>query len=135
MELACGARQAPSVTGHDLAGAAVQVAGARVVAEPRPGGEHVVERAFRKSLDGREATEPALEERHHRGHSSLLEHDLGDPYPVGIARLAPGQVALMGAEVREHAARDLSAVVGVGHEKEEAGVSPGLVRSVCGLGG
>jgi hypothetical protein len=28
-----------------------------------------------------------------RGHARLLQHDLGNPYPVGIAVLAPGKLA------------------------------------------
>ena len=52
-----------AVTRRRRPGALVQVAGAAVVAEARPGGEHVVERRRGQRLDRRPAREEALDSR------------------------------------------------------------------------
>jgi len=73
----------------DHLGARLQVARARVVPEPGPRGEHVVERRDREVLHRRELRHPALPVRDHRLDARLLQHDLADPDRVRIARLAP----------------------------------------------
>ena len=72
---------------HGL-GAGMQVAGARVVAEPGPELEHVVERRGGKLRDRRKAREEARIIRSDRLHGGLLQHDLGEPDPIGIGALA-----------------------------------------------
>ena len=80
-------------------GALVQVARAAVVAEPGPGGEHVVERRRGERLDGRPAGEEAQVEGDDGFDRRLLQHDLAEPDAVGIGALArrhaPGQVAAL----------------------------------------
>lgn len=83
-----------------------QVARPRVVAEPRPRREHVVERRPRERGHRREPRHPALPVRDHRGDAGLLQHDLADPDRVRIARAAPRQVTLDLAIVRDHGGRD-----------------------------
>ncbi|ACY19029.1 hypothetical protein Hoch_6561 [Haliangium ochraceum DSM 14365] len=88
---------------HHLLGAAVQIARPRVVAEPRPLRQDVVERRLGQRRDGGKARQPAFEIRDHGRHPGLLQHDLGDPDRVGIAAAAPRQVALGAAEISDHA--------------------------------
>ena len=71
-----------------IRGALVQIAGAAVVAEPRPGREHVVERRRGQRLHRRPARQEALVEGDDRADRGLLQHDLGQPDRVGV-RLAP----------------------------------------------
>jgi hypothetical protein len=79
----------PSVVALDHGfGAGVQVAGTRVVAEPGPKLQHVVERCGGQSRDRREALEEARIVRSDRAHGGLLQHDLGEPHLVGIGPLA-----------------------------------------------
>jgi len=90
-----GQRAAPAR--DHLAGPPVQVARARVVAQPGPRREHVVERRLREGADAREARHPALPVRDHRRDPRLLQHDLADPDRVGIAGAPPRQVAARAA--------------------------------------
>ncbi len=69
--------------------AGMQVAGARVVAEPGPEPQHVVERRRRQRADVRPAREEAREIGPDRLHGGLLQHDFGQPDPVGIVA-SPG---------------------------------------------
>jgi hypothetical protein len=71
--------------GHHRLCARAQVAGARVVAEAGPRGEHVVERRRREGLHRRKPRHPALPVGNHRSHARLLAHDFGDPDRVWIA--------------------------------------------------
>ena len=77
----------------------VQVARAAVVAKPRPGGEHVVERRRGQRLDGRPAGKEAQVEGDDGFDRRLLQHDLAEPDAVGVGALArrhaPGQVAAL----------------------------------------
>ena len=68
--------------------AGMQIAGARVVAEPGPQPQHVVERRRRERLHVRPALDEAREIRRHRPHGGLLQHDLGEPHPVRVGGLA-----------------------------------------------
>jgi hypothetical protein len=72
---------------------ALEVARARVVAETGPDAEHGVGVGDRQGRDVGEAREEALVVGDHRLDARLLEHRLGDPDGVGVARAAPGQVA------------------------------------------
>jgi hypothetical protein len=100
-------RQRAAVAVDDVAGAAVQVAGAAVVAEPGPVGEDVVERRVGQALHRREAAHPALPVGDDGGHPRLLQHDLGDPDRVRVAAPSPRQVALHLQEVVDDRGRDL----------------------------
>ncbi|CAN5415737.1 hypothetical protein BH11MYX1_BH11MYX1_23840 [soil metagenome] len=107
-QLAGRSRQLASEPRRDRLGTLLQVARARVVAEPRPRGEHVVERSRRERAHGRKLRHPPLPVRDHGLDACLLQHDLADPDRVWIARPAPRQVSLdrrvmrhdLGAEVR-----------------------------------
>ena len=72
------------------AGAGVQVAGAGVVAEPRPGGEHVLQRGGGQRPDGRETDQESFIVRDRRRNGGLLQHDLAEPDVVWIGGLARG---------------------------------------------
>ena len=79
----------PSVVALDHGSrAGVQVAGTRVVAEPGPELQHVVERRGGELRDRRKALEEARIIRSDRLDGGLLQHDLGEPDPVGIGPLA-----------------------------------------------
>jgi hypothetical protein len=110
----------------DVAGAAVQVAGAAVVAEPGPVSEHVVERGVGQALHRREAAHPALPVRDDGGHPGLLQHDLRDPDRVRVAALAPGQVALHLQEVVDDRGGDLD--IGAGRRRPGHGGAPYRTR-------
>ncbi len=88
----------------------VQVARARVVAEPGPRGEHVVERRRGERVHRRKLRHPPLPVGNHGLDARLLQHDLADPDRVGIARTAPGQVAAVTLVVRDDSSRDASVV-------------------------
>ncbi len=71
------------VLGH-RAGAGEQVAGAGVVAQPRPGGHDRSIPFARQVLDGRPAGGEGQEIGRGVGHGGLLQHDLRQPDPVRI---------------------------------------------------
>ena len=104
--------KAPAVRAGDGLRTGMQVAGAGVVAEARPGREHVVERRFGQSFDRRPAFEEAVEILAHRGNGGLLQHDLRQPDTVrrrAFSRgCAPGEGATMSIIPGEQA-------VGVSH--------------------
>jgi hypothetical protein len=91
-------REFATVAGYDGLRGRVQIAGARVVAEAGPVRQHVVERRLRERAHRRETPHPALEVRRDRLDARLLQHDLGDPDGVGVARASPCQIAMAGAE-------------------------------------
>lgn len=101
-------REAAVPAVHHVAGAAVQVPGAAVEAQARPGGEHVVERRPGQRRHGGEALHPALPVRDHCRHPRLLQHHLADPDGVRIADPAPRQIALHLAVALGHRASDLA---------------------------
>src|SRR5262249_58148497 len=73
---------------------AMKIARARVVAEPGPQPEHLVEWRSRQRAHRRKTRHPALPIRDHRLDARLLQHDLADPDGIGVARAAPGKVTL-----------------------------------------
>src|SRR6185312_6198447 len=75
---------------HDLC-RLVQVAGARVVAEPRPGGEHVVEGCRGECFHRRPAFQELAIIAGDRLNGGLLQHDLAQPHVIGIGAPAPGR--------------------------------------------
>ncbi|MNI91098.1 hypothetical protein D3C73_1487140 [compost metagenome] len=76
----------------DLHGAAMQVAGAGVVAQPRPIRHHVFLRGGGKRGHVRKALQETFVIRNHRGHLRLLQHDLGQPDPIRVTCVLPGQI-------------------------------------------
>ncbi len=89
----------------------MEVAGAAVVAQAGPEGEHVIARSVGEGLDGREALDESLEVGDDGGDLGLLEHELGQELRVGVvAPAAPGQVSLVavvpGEEVTAEGGRD-----------------------------
>jgi hypothetical protein len=103
-------RQPPGESLRHLARTRVKVACARVVAEPGPRSEHVVEWCLRERRHRREPRHPALPVRDHRLHACLLQHDLADPDRIWVARAPPRQVAAHDRVVRDGRARDGSGV-------------------------
>ncbi len=100
-----GLGELPAVALRHIFGARVQMARPRVVAEPGPRLENVVERRARERLDARKAREEARVVGRDRLHGGLLQHDLGEPHPVGISALAgrraPRQPAAVAVVPRE----------------------------------
>ena len=90
----------------DLLRGAAQIAGARVVAEAAPQGQHVVFGGGGQGGNGGKAFEEALIVRDDGLRAGLLEHDLADPDGVRIARIAPGQIAMAAGVPLEQEAAD-----------------------------
>src|SRR5260221_313434 len=82
---------------------AMQVARARVVAQAAPKRENLAFVGGRERAERRKASDEALEIRQRRGDLRLLQHDLGEPDAVGVARVLPWQAA---AAVASLPARD-----------------------------
>ncbi len=82
--------------GHGL-GAGMKIAGAGVIAEARPGREHMVERRLGQRLDRGPALDEAAEIVADRGHGGLLQHDLRQPHQVGLGPLAGRRAPRQGA--------------------------------------
>jgi hypothetical protein len=82
---------------RQLPRAAMQVARPRVVSQPLPGVQNLIQIGRRKVRDGRPASQEGFEIRHNGGHRGLLQHDLGKPYVIWIGprsrRGAPRQKA------------------------------------------
>src|SRR3990167_7918946 len=87
-----GARKGASVLCHNLLGAAKQVAGPGVVAQPAPEAHHFILLCLRQGHYVRKTLQKARVVVKHRSNLRLLQHDLGQPDPVRIARLLPRQV-------------------------------------------
>src|SRR6185295_2293556 len=68
---------------------------------PGPQRQHLLDLGPRQGLHRRELFQEAFVEREHRLHPGLLEHHLGEPDLVRIARPAPGEVAAVPIEPRE----------------------------------
>ena len=81
----------------NLARAAMEIARPGVIAESGPVLDHDLERRFRQRLQRRKARQETLEIRDHRADLRLLQHDLGEPDAVRVARLLPRQVVASGA--------------------------------------
>lgn len=107
-QAARGRRQRAAPPRHHLARPAVQIAGARVVAEPRPVREHVIERRLGERPHRRKPPQPPLPVRDHRRDPRLLQHDLGHPDRVRVPRPPPRQVPPRPRIVRDHRRRDLA---------------------------
>src|SRR6266545_5012561 len=77
---------------------AMEVAGASVIAETRPRGEHGVLPGAGQSRQIREPREKPFKSAADRGNRRLLEHDFRDPDAVRIAGPAPGEPPFLFAE-------------------------------------
>ena len=82
---------------RDGDGALVQLARPGVVAQTRPFGQHLIEAGGGEVGNARPAGDEAAEIGRDGGNRGLLQHDLRQPYPVGIGSAAgrgtPGQIA------------------------------------------
>ena len=78
---------------------------ARVVAEARPGLQHLLDRCQGERLHVRPAREKAQIVRRHSLDRGLLQHDLGEPDLVGIDRLARLRHAMAAAGDAGHTIR------------------------------
>lgn len=86
------ARPAAMMFQNDPLGAAMQVAGAGVIAQPRPQSQHFIQRCGRQRANIGEPRHETSVVRNDGGHLGLLQHDLRDPDAVGIRGVLPGQV-------------------------------------------
>ena len=80
---------------RDVTGEAVEVAGARVVAEALPCFADLTRPRAREVGEGREALEEAIVVAEDARDLRLLEHQLRDEDAIRVARLTPGQIAAM----------------------------------------
>ncbi|ENN89095.1 hypothetical protein RHSP_01265 [Rhizobium freirei PRF 81] len=99
-----GIGEAAVMIGSDRLGALLQIAGASVVAEPRPRRHNVIVRRGRQIVDRRPAFQEFREIGFDRRHGRLLQHHFRQPDTIGVRldaarchrrRDAPGQVAVM----------------------------------------
>ena len=91
LELGDRVGEAAAAPEGDRPGRGVEVAGAGVVARSLPGLEDPVERGGGERLDRRERDQKPLEVRDRLGDAGLLEEDLGEQDPVGVAVASPGE--------------------------------------------
>src|SRR5262245_14781733 len=100
---------------HGL-GAGVEMARARVIAEPGPELEYVLERRRRERAHARPARGKAREIGHDRLDGGLLQHDLGEPDAIGVGPLAgeraPGKFAAMAVVPGQEVGTEIGAEIG-----------------------
>ena len=87
--------EAAAVLGHYLLGGAVHVAGPRVVAQALPVAQHLGLGGGGQGVHRRVGRQEGFVVGKALGHAGLLENDFGQPNGVGVAGVAPGQVALV----------------------------------------
>ena len=102
-QLRLGAREIAAL--DDRARRRVQSSRTRVVAEPRPLREHLLDRRRGQRLDVGKRGDESFVIRQHGLDPRLLQHDLGDQHAIRIAALAPRQRAPIRAIPREQSAR------------------------------
>src|SRR6056297_1001214 len=85
-------RQLTSVIAHGTSGCRMQIPGPGVVAEPGPLRQHIIEVGFCQCLEVRKPVHESLEIGSHGAHLGLLQHDFGDPDPIGAALDLPGKI-------------------------------------------
>ena len=86
------ARKAATVLRDDHACRRMQVMRATVVAEAAPELEHAIDGSRGERADLRVCREKPLVVRNDGRHLRLLQHDLGEPDAIGIARALPREV-------------------------------------------
>lgn len=84
-------REDPLMLIADLPGRLVQIAGPGVVAKTGPVVQHFVYGGIRQRYHIGKARHETLVIRDHSGDLGLLQHDFGDPDPIGSLLLLPGQ--------------------------------------------
>ena len=98
------AGKAAAMVAHHRFRAGLQVAGPRIIAEPGPGLHHLLGGGCGEVGDARPAEEEGVVIGLHRRDRGLLQHDLGEPDPIGVRHGAgctlarpdaPGQAAGM----------------------------------------
>ncbi len=87
-QLGLARRKYAAMALDDGTGAGMQIARARIVAEPGPGLEHLIERCRCERMHVAPAREEAVVIRRHGPHRGLLQHDFGEPDPIRIGALA-----------------------------------------------
>src|SRR5262249_606404 len=90
--------EAPVVPARHEARGGVQIAGAPVVPEPRPGGEDRLQARRGQPADGREPPQEPGVVPDDPPDRRLLHHDLGGPDAVRGSPPGPGKIAGMGPE-------------------------------------
>ena len=90
-----GLRELAAEVLDEFSGALMHHAGAAIVAEATPSGEHGVFGGGREGVDVGEKFEenPVMVE--HGGDAGLLQHDFAEPDAIGIVGVAPGKIAAM----------------------------------------
>src|SRR5271166_6960629 len=81
-------RKMPAVAHEHSLSAGVKVSRPRVIAKPRPHLEHVIDRGLRERAHNWPARSKAHEIWCNRLHRGLLQHDFGEPNPIGVGFLA-----------------------------------------------
>src|SRR5262249_44281589 len=98
---------------HGL-GAGVQMSRARIIAEPGPELEHVLERRRRERAHARPARGKTREIGYDRLGRGLLQHDLGEPDAIGVGpvagQCAPGKLAAVAVVPSQEIGAEISAV-------------------------
>src|SRR5262249_16125881 len=89
---------------------APQIAGARVVAQAAPQREDVVLGGGLQIGDRRESRLESLVVRNQRLGAGVLQHDFGDPDPIGVGGAAPGKIAVPAAVPRGQRAPDVYSI-------------------------
>src|SRR5262249_19287397 len=119
----------------DAYGRTVEVARARVVAEPRPEMQHLIDRRARHGAGVGKALEKACVVGNDSRDLGLLQHDLRHPYAVGRTIPLPRQVVSAGVRVPvDECGGDRRAKrVGLGHPLILTGRARGLSRPVAQL--
>ena len=139
-EILCGGGHDAAVVVDDGLGGFMQHAGAAVVAEAAPKGEHILLVGFGEGLKGRKALEEGGVALDDHGDAGLLEHDFGDPDRVRIIGVPPGEITLAALipseEFGSHVGEGLlarPAAVGHGeslsHRTDPSFMGPRCVRS------
>ena len=67
----------------------MQIAGAGVIPQPRPGSKNIIQRSVSQILDAWPAANEVEKIGNDRGHHRLLQHDLGQPDVIGWCQLRP----------------------------------------------
>jgi len=86
----------PAATIPDDPGGPAHVPGALIIAQAFPGFEHLLERRPGERLEIGKGSQPGVIIGDDGSDRRLLEHDFRHPDAIGIARPAPGKVALAG---------------------------------------
>ena len=133
-KLRLGVRKAAAVQRRPQPGAGVEVAGARVIAEAGPGLHDRLDRRARQSLStvGKRSRK-RREIGPHRRDRGLLQHDLGQPDPVGIRpprRAAPARAGRGGGGRTRRGGRGLAALTAVGGSSYHGAVHSSAPSSI-----